>query len=603
MDGQQAVCAALQACLSPDSAVRTPAEVFLRDAEGTPGFCTLLMQIATSGPKHGHAGDGAGVSHLHHRLAVLAVKGVVGRCWAKARDLRLPTIGDDEKTSLRTTVLAAVCSAQEPDDIATELAVIVAKISRTDFPRAWPELLPALIAGLNAGVDTVPRTVEHACRTLQLLLREQTTKRLMTQQDRLDFMQGIVPAVLPPLAQLWRGTSVSALQEFEAAMARGEARVHDSVATRVSRLLDKCLLRLLSYGFRPEKLNACEHPEAQGLLEPLLAKAEALLQLAHSCREAGGGGGDTAIGTALRTLLRGLCRIQAAQPRAWLSAGSLALCTAQPPSPPSLMTRLLTLGLSVVCGCGATAAAGGGGVAREGSRVGGARGLAAGLQLLQQAVARQQGKRRVDPAEVTALRACLGSVLGAADVAARLLQTLVTQLLPLEPVALEEWVEWPEGSLAEESSAALADMAIVVSLAEHIFGLAESAGPRAWGSSLLLALATQSADAVLSPLVQLLTHAVTAAGPPAGGVRELEALVYVGGLLAKPLADGDFDVVRWACQLPRCAAVVGLEGTDASPSGLGAQAVLERRMAWLYGQLCARPAQVRRPLRPFRLPF
>jgi hypothetical protein len=195
---------------------------------------------------------------------------------------------------------------------------------------------------------------------------------------------------------------------------------------------------------------------------------------------------------------------------------------------------------------------------------------------------------------------------------------------------LEEWVEWPEGALAEESAVALAEMRVGGGVAAAN-GSAESAGPRAWGSSLLLALATQSAEAVLPPLAQLLSGAVTAAvsrafpswkrsiltevylyvvtpvlvtklrmeapaqGPPGGGVRELEALIYVGGLLAKPLADFSFDVVGWACRLPSCAATAALGATDAGPSGLSAQAVLERRMAWLYGQLTARPAQIRVP--------
>jgi hypothetical protein len=38
-----------------------------------------------------------------------------------------------------------------------------------------------------------------------------------------------------------------------------------SLTSKVSRVLDKCLLRLLSYSFQPEQPNACEHPKAHGL--------------------------------------------------------------------------------------------------------------------------------------------------------------------------------------------------------------------------------------------------------------------------------------------------------------------------------------------------
>jgi len=63
-----AVCAALEASLSPDPAVRTPAETSLRAAEGAPGFCSLLLQIATADGVAGHV----------QQAAALVVKNAVG---------------------------------------------------------------------------------------------------------------------------------------------------------------------------------------------------------------------------------------------------------------------------------------------------------------------------------------------------------------------------------------------------------------------------------------------------------------------------------------------------------------------------------------------
>ena len=67
-DAPAAVCAALEASLSPDPAVRTPAEASLRAAEGAPGFCSLLLQIATADGVAGHV----------QQAAALAVKNAVG---------------------------------------------------------------------------------------------------------------------------------------------------------------------------------------------------------------------------------------------------------------------------------------------------------------------------------------------------------------------------------------------------------------------------------------------------------------------------------------------------------------------------------------------
>lgn len=138
------ICAALETCLSADPAAREPAEQLLRDAEGTPGFCTLLLQIATSGE----------VSPQLQQLAVLAAKNALGRTW-QARDPRALCIAEEEKDALREAVVLAVCSAAVTGDMSLQLALIAAKIARADFPRRWPALLPALAAGLQSADEIV----------------------------------------------------------------------------------------------------------------------------------------------------------------------------------------------------------------------------------------------------------------------------------------------------------------------------------------------------------------------------------------------------------------------------------------------------------------
>ena len=260
------ICAALQACLSVHDAERQPAEQLLRDAEGTPGFCTLLMQIATSGD----------VDASIQKLAMHAAKNALGRTWSQSRDPRAPSISEEEKETLRGAVVAAVCSSAVQGDMALQLALIAAKVARFDFPQRWPALLPALAEGLQSAEDVV---VFHSVRCLHYVLKERTTKQLM--RDRLDFIESVTPQILGPLAQMWSARSAAAITgESSPSLTAfwGERGARDCLTTSyggfamqchgvtcaaatpqaiagmtfvLSQLLDKCLLTLLCHGFRP----------------------------------------------------------------------------------------------------------------------------------------------------------------------------------------------------------------------------------------------------------------------------------------------------------------------------------------------------------------
>lgn len=253
----------------------------LRDAEGTPGFCTLLMQIATSGEV------GAGIQ----KLAMHAAKNALGRTWSQARDPRAPSISEDEKATLRANVVAAVCSSAVEGDMALQLALIVAKIARFDFPRRWPALLPALAEGLQSSEELV---VFHSVRCLHYVLKERTTKQLM--RDRLDFIDSVTPQILEPLAQMWGARSAAAIagkqatcsdtscsacfnclrfvfQLFEIWVSSGgiAAATPQAMAGMtfvLSQFLDKCLLTLLCHGFRPGKITPEDSPTVPIIAAP-----------------------------------------------------------------------------------------------------------------------------------------------------------------------------------------------------------------------------------------------------------------------------------------------------------------------------------------------
>ena len=482
------MCAALSSCLSPDEAQRVPAEQFLREAERSPGFCTLLLQVAIN--------EGAGGAL--QQLAVLAAKNVIGRCWVKGRDPRAPYLAEDEKAALKGAVVQAVCSGSLADGLALQLSLIVAKISRSDFPRLWPELLPALAAGLSSSQPTVLR---HTLRTLHYVLKEQTSKRLM--RDRLDFMRGVVPQLIGPCAQLWH---MHAQPAVAAAARVGRAELAEPPPPIVlSQLLDKCALRLLCHGYKPGELNPTVSPEAAGLLGPMISKATALYE--HGCSGSGSGAQDgngggvaaVAVAPSLRTLLRGFCRLHEAQPKVFLLPSAElggTTCARGGGSggegAETLLTIVLQLALRVLSDDASSAAGGGEGEAdglgAQHSQNGvPPRTLATALRFIA-LVLHRLGKASNTVEELAAQRAAIGATL-TGETAAALINLIVVQHVALSVGILEEWSDNPEGQMIEEAA-----------VGARLPDTSEEHDPRAWGLCTLLALSMHYADVALPTL-------------------------------------------------------------------------------------------------------
>jgi hypothetical protein len=66
------------------------------------------------------------------------------------------SVQDAEKAHLRTALLARLDEPHTP--IAKQLALVVAKITRNDWPDAWPELFPSLVSSVqNCDEVMLPR--------------------------------------------------------------------------------------------------------------------------------------------------------------------------------------------------------------------------------------------------------------------------------------------------------------------------------------------------------------------------------------------------------------------------------------------------------------
>uniref|UniRef100_A0A8B9JDP4 Importin-11 n=1 Tax=Astyanax mexicanus TaxID=7994 RepID=A0A8B9JDP4_ASTMX len=124
------VLQALTQATSQNTAELKPAEEQLRQWETQPGFYSVLLSIFNN-----HMLD------VNVRwLAVLYFKNGIDRYW---RRVAPHALSEEEKSSLRAGLIT---NFTEPvNQIATQIAVLIAKVARLDCPRQWPELIPVLL--------------------------------------------------------------------------------------------------------------------------------------------------------------------------------------------------------------------------------------------------------------------------------------------------------------------------------------------------------------------------------------------------------------------------------------------------------------------------
>uniref|UniRef100_A0A674NXU5 Importin-11 n=1 Tax=Takifugu rubripes TaxID=31033 RepID=A0A674NXU5_TAKRU len=175
------VLQALTQATSQDTAVLKPAEEQLRQWETQPGFYSVLLSIFNN-----HMLD------VNVRwLAVLYFKNGIDRYW---RRVAPHALSEEEKTLLRAGLIT---NFNEPvNQIATQIAVLIAKVARLDCPRQWPELIPILLESVKSQ-DGLQQ--HRALLTFYHVTKTLASKRLA--QDRRLFQDGFLNAVFERLKQ------------------------------------------------------------------------------------------------------------------------------------------------------------------------------------------------------------------------------------------------------------------------------------------------------------------------------------------------------------------------------------------------------------------
>ncbi|CAN9513092.1 unnamed protein product [Ophioblennius macclurei] len=248
------VLQALTQATSQDTAVLKPAEEQLRQWETQPGFYSVLLNIFNN-----HMLD------VNVRwLAVLYFKNGIDRYW---RRVAPHALSEEEKTSLRAGLIT---NFNEPvNQIATQIAVLIAKVARLDCPRQWPELIPILLESVK-GQDGLQQ--HRALLTFYHVTKTLASKRLA--QDRRLF-QDLASGIYSFACSLWSHHTDCFLQQI---YARDEAAALSSLERTLLSL--KVLRKLTVHGFQEPQHNM----EVMGFLNAVF---ERLKQFLECCRQVG----------------------------------------------------------------------------------------------------------------------------------------------------------------------------------------------------------------------------------------------------------------------------------------------------------------------------
>ncbi|XP_006559929.1 importin-11 isoform X2 [Apis laboriosa] len=244
-----AVIEILQQAGSQDPNILKPAEQTLKQWETERGFYTALYNVFSN-----HS-----LSINIRWMAILCFKNGVDRYWRK----NAPNgIADDEKEFLRQRLIA---NFEEPvNQIAVQLAALIAKIARYDCPREWRSLIPTLldvIRGQN------PLAQHRALLTLHHVVKSLASKRLAP--DRRLF-QELTINVFSFILNLWNTYTES----FLIMASNGADTNQIQEALEKALLLLRILRTLIVNGFN--KLS--ESQDAMSFLEIVFERARTCLE-------------------------------------------------------------------------------------------------------------------------------------------------------------------------------------------------------------------------------------------------------------------------------------------------------------------------------------
>ncbi|MBN3312396.1 IPO11 protein, partial [Atractosteus spatula] len=278
------VLQALTQATSQDTSVLKPAEEQLKQWETQPGFYSVLLNIFNN-----HMLD------VNVRwLAVLYFKNGIDRYW---RRVAPHALSEEEKSSLRAGLITnfnepvnqgfrsecccwskkkrqefkslSETSRAHVSSIATQIAVLIAKVARLDCPRQWPELIPILLESVKVQ-DGLQQ--HRALLTFYHVTKTLASKRLAADKR---LFQDLASGIYSFACSLWNHHTDTFLQQI---CARDETAAISSLERTLLSL--KVLRKLTVHGF----VEPHQNMEVMGFLNAVF---ERLKQFLECCRQIG----------------------------------------------------------------------------------------------------------------------------------------------------------------------------------------------------------------------------------------------------------------------------------------------------------------------------
>lgn len=262
-----AIYSLLENALSQDEALRRPAEAALAACESRPGFCSLLLEIM--------AAKGMNVQSSARWLASVYFKNSISRYWRLRRDST--GVSDTEKSYLRSKLLELL--REENNQIAVQLALVISKIARFDYPKEWPDLFAALVQKLQSHDVLITQRVYMV---LNQILKELSTKRLLADQKNL---MEVTSQLFDYTWHHWHEDTQTLFKDFSSLLAEPESGGLSFESRRVLELRCerwllclKALRRMLKFGFPSDAKSVQEVPAVKQVSPHFLQQIQYFLR-------------------------------------------------------------------------------------------------------------------------------------------------------------------------------------------------------------------------------------------------------------------------------------------------------------------------------------
>ncbi|KAG0325424.1 Importin-11, partial [Podila humilis] len=183
--------------------------------------------------------------------AIIYLKNGIDKYWRRSARSAIAT---EEKSAIRSRLLTALDEEQKP--LATQNAVLIAKIARLDFPLEWPDLLTTLLEIIRTSTasESDPRArlvQQRSLYTLHLVVKGLISKTLagarkQFQQVAPDLFSNIVSIYVRYVDMLFTSNSTN-IESLSSCL-------------ETSQMALKCLRRVVVHGF--SEFHASEGPVA-----------------------------------------------------------------------------------------------------------------------------------------------------------------------------------------------------------------------------------------------------------------------------------------------------------------------------------------------------